>query len=186
MTAQAMPASADARRLRPMVTPEGLALMVTVASRGARAGALALDFIIIHGLMLVLTLFLLYLAFGVVGLDWAGAEAGDAPGALELLAALWIIAMFLFRNGYFLFFELGPRGATPGKRLAGIRVAARDGGRLRVQAVIARNLLRDIEMFLPLVLIAGARVAPGFPAPSLSVAPLSGPPLSDHAFPALP
>src|SRR5690606_20311410 len=52
--------------------------------------------------------------------------------------------------------ELGPRGATPGKRMMGIRVAARPvdgvgGGRLTAEAVIARNLLRDIEVFLPTI-----------------------------------
>jgi uncharacterized RDD family membrane protein YckC len=74
---------------------------------------------------------------------------------LQFLFILWIAAMFLFRNAYFLFFELGPRGATPGKRSAGIRIAARDGGRLSAEMVIARNLLRDIELFLPLVFLMG-------------------------------
>ena len=70
---------------------------------------------------------------------------------------VWIAALFLLRNGYFLSFELGPRGATPGKRLAGIRVAARDGGRLSAETVIARNLLRDIELFLPLLFLSALR-----------------------------
>jgi uncharacterized RDD family membrane protein YckC len=48
--------------------------------------------------------------------------------------------------------------ATPGKRLARIRVAARAGhgegaARLTAEAVIARNLLRDIELFVPLALL---------------------------------
>jgi uncharacterized RDD family membrane protein YckC len=68
--------------------------------------------------------------------------------------------MFLLRNAYFLFFELGPRGATPGKRITGIRIAARandsGGGRLTAEMVIARNLLRDIELFLPLVFLMSA------------------------------
>jgi uncharacterized RDD family membrane protein YckC len=61
--------------------------------------------------------------------------------------------MFLARYGYFLIQELGPRGATWGKRITGIRIAARDGGRLTAEAVIARNLLRDIELFMPLVFL---------------------------------
>jgi uncharacterized RDD family membrane protein YckC len=73
----------------------------------------------------------------------------------EAVLVVWFVGMFLFRYGYFLFFELGPRGATPGKRMAGIRIAARDGGRLSVEAVIARNLLRDIELFLPLLMLFG-------------------------------
>ncbi|MFN6934739.1 MAG: RDD family protein, partial [Tsuneonella sp.] len=38
-------------------------------------------------------------------------------------------------------------------QLVGIRVAAREGARLTAEAVIARNLLRDIELFLPLILL---------------------------------
>ena len=65
----------------------------------------------------------------------------------------FIMLMFLARYGYFLIQELGPRGATWGKRITGIRIAARDGGRLTAEAVIARNLLRDIELFMPLVFL---------------------------------
>ena len=77
----------------------------------------------------------------------------NASGPLQLLAVLWIISVFLFRNAYFLYFELGDRAATWGKRAVGIRVAARDGGRLTAEAVIARNIVRDVELFLPLVFL---------------------------------
>lgn len=154
--------AAQAKRLRTLITPEGLALPLTVASRGSRAGALILDFIIIHVTMLAVTLLLLYLGFGVLGMDWQSADdPSQIFGVLEFLVVIWLIAMFLFHYGYFLFFELGPRGATPGKRLTGIRIAARDGGRLTAEAVIARNLLRDIELFAPLMLIAGAQSGDG-------------------------
>jgi len=143
----------DAKRNRQLVTPEGVMLPVTVASLGARAGAIVLDFIFLHGLMLAITLFLIYLGFGVLGIK-SGAEAGPV---VEFLIVVWFIGIFLFRYGWFLFFELGPRGATPGKRLAGIRIAPRDGGRLKVEAVIARNLIRDVEIFLPLVMLSGAQ-----------------------------
>ena len=68
--------------------------------------------------------------------------------------------LFLARYGYFLWFELGPRAATPGKRLLGIRVAARPvdgvaGGRLTAEMVIARNLVRDVEVFLPTFFLLG-------------------------------
>lgn len=151
----------DKARERMLVTPEGVALPVQIASKGARAGALLLDFLLIHGLMLLLTVLLLYLAFGVLGLEWNGGAQGKPGGALEFLAVLWIILMFLFRNAYFLYFELGARGATLGKRMAGIRIASRDGGRLKVEAVIARNLLRDLELFMPIVMIAGAQTGDG-------------------------
>lgn len=147
---------ADNRKERLVVTPEGIALPVRVASRGARAGALILDLTIILVLVVGATLALLAIAGGTVSMGSEIRSASAAGRALQFLAIVWIIAMFLFRNAYFLFFELGPRGATPGKRLTGIRIAARDGGRLTADMVIARNLLRDIELFLPLVFIAAA------------------------------
>ena len=146
-------------RLRTMVTPEGVALPLTLASRGSRFGALALDLLIIGALMTATTIGLLFIAGGAGRLTGEIASRGAAR-ALEFLFILWIAAMFLFRNAYFLFFELGPRGATPGKRMVGIRIAARgdgDGaGGLTAEMVIARNLLRDIELFLPLVFLASA------------------------------
>lgn len=146
--------SLDDRR-RIMVTPEGIALPLTLASRTARFAALALDLIAIGFMMVATTLLLVWLAGGVANLGPARAE-GAAGHALEFLMVLWFAAMFLFRNAWFLYFELGPRGATPGKRTAGIRIAARDGGRLSADMVIARNLLRDIELFMPLVFLMGA------------------------------
>ncbi len=137
---------------RVMVSPEGVPLNVTVATAGARAGALTLDILIILGLILGVTLlgFLVLLGF-----ESAFGESFtlDTGGPLNVVAVLWIIAVFLFRNAYFLYFELGDRAATWGKRAVGIRVAARDGGRLTAEAVIARNIVRDIELFLPLVFL---------------------------------
>ena len=41
----------------------------------------------------------------------------------------------------------------------GIRVAARDGGRLTAEAVIARNIVRDVELFLPLVFLTSGEAS---------------------------
>lgn len=147
--------SARDDRQRVMVTPEGIALPLTLASRSARFAALMLDLIGIGVAMIVTTLLLVWLAGGVANLDQA--RGGGAAGrALEFLMVVWLAAMFLFRNAWFLAFELGPRGATPGKRATGIRVASRDGDRLSAERIIARNLLRDIELFMPLVFLMGA------------------------------
>ena len=70
------------------------------------------------------------------------------------LTALWLVGFFLLRNGWFTLFEMGSRGATPGKRVMGLRVVARDGARLTGAAVIARNAMREIEVFLPLSFFA--------------------------------
>jgi uncharacterized RDD family membrane protein YckC len=143
-------------RDRVMITPEGIALPLTLASRGTRAGALILDLIFIGILMFATTALLLSVAGGAIARGLSGEDHGPLEQLLQFLFILWVVAMFLFRNAYFLFFELGPRGATPGKRITGIRIASRDGGRLSAEMVIARNLLRDIELFLPLVFLASA------------------------------
>lgn len=137
------------KRDRMLVTPEGLALPLTIASRGSRAGALLLDLTFIFVGTIV---FLLSLAF--IGLSVYNIDAAPS-GPVELILVIIILLMFLARYGYFLWFELGPRAATPGKRLLGIRVAARDGGRLTAEMVIARNLVRDVEVFLPAYFLLG-------------------------------
>ncbi len=143
-------AAAADRRARRLVTPEGLVLPITLAPRASRAGALIIDVIIIVATLLAVQLAIYYTARGMLegtGLD----PERMSNGALEFLAILMAIFVFCFWYGYFLVQELGPRGATLGKRIVGIRIAARGSTRLTPEAVIARNLLRDIEIFYPLV-----------------------------------
>lgn len=142
------PGSAGDNRRREIVTPEGLSLTLTLASRGARAGALALDLFLML-LIAILTL----LAFAKMFGGFAGKNIKDS-GPAQFLFILLTIAAFLLRNGWFMAWELTPRGATPAKRLLGIRVAARGGARLTPEMVIARNLLRDIELALPIAFVA--------------------------------
>lgn len=143
----------QARKRRILVTPEGITLPITVASRATRAGALILDLIIIVVLIVAATIALVQIAGGINAASRLAHENSAVSRAFQFLMIVWIIVMFLFRHAYFLFFELGPRGATPGKRLTGLRIAARDGGRLTAEMVIARNLLRDIELFLPIIFL---------------------------------
>lgn len=146
-------------RNRTVITPEGVALPLVLATRGARAAALLIDLALIGAAMIATTFTLIWIAGG-IGLKLQEIEAnGPKARALEALVIVWIIAMFLFRNAWFLFFELGPRGATPGKRVTGIRIAARGTERLTTEAVIARNIIRDIELFMPIVFIGGAVAA---------------------------
>jgi uncharacterized RDD family membrane protein YckC len=148
-------------RERTVITPEGVALPFMLATRGARAAALLLDLAMIGTAMIVTSLALIWIAGG-IGVKIEDLEsAGPKARALQALVIVWIIAMFLLRNAWFLFFELGPRGATPGKRIAGIRIAARGTDRLTTEAVIARNIVRDIELFMPIVFIGGAFAADG-------------------------
>jgi len=151
----APPAIRGDTRGRTVLTPEGIPLVFTLATRGARAGALLMDLVLIGTVMVLATLALFWIAGGAVRV--AAGRGGAVGHALQFLFILWMAAMFLLRNAWFLFFELGPRGATPGKRASRIRIAARDGGRLTAEMVLARNLLRDIELFLPASFLLSAR-----------------------------
>ncbi|MFW2342259.1 RDD family protein [Brevundimonas sp.] len=130
---------------RTLVTPEGVDLRLHIANAGQRLGAFLLDVGII-----VLVLVVVTLVAGLMGLG--AAVAGGMSGA-EVMFVIWLLAFFVLRNFYFTAFELSPAGATPGKRLMGLRVAARDGGRLKSESVFARNAMRELEVFVPLSLI---------------------------------
>ncbi len=138
------------KRERTLITPEGIAVPMVVASRGSRAGALILDIMILLFALVVATWILTWI-FGGLFDGGVVVDESQASNAREFLAIIGILMGFIAWYGYFLAQELGPRGATLGKRVVGIRVAAHGGARLTPEAVIARNLLRDIEIFYPLV-----------------------------------
>ncbi len=144
MTAAANARQRDARtrKIRQFITPEGVDLELKIASSGLRLGALLIDVILI---VLVLVIFSLLML-------WVGMASGS-----DITVVVWMLGAFVLRTFWFIGFELGQRAATPGKRLMGIRVVARDGGRLTADAVVARNLIRELELFLPLMMLgAGA------------------------------
>ncbi len=154
------PAPAD-RAERTLITPEGVDLRLKIADAGQRASAFLLDLAIIVGVLIGMTI----LALVGAGI-FAAAEPGNSgangrmPLGAELALVIWMLGAFVLRNLYFVAFELSPRAATPGKRAMGIRVASRDGGRLRAEAVFARNATRELEVFIPLSLL-GMRATAG-------------------------
>ncbi len=133
----------DWRKRREIVTPEGVPLTVELAEFSERAIALILDLLICIAAAFVILIAFLYVAIT------------GKLGAVLFFAVLNLV-MFFLRVLYFIHFELSGRGATPGKRVAGIRVIDRRGGRLTASAVIARNLTRELEIFLPLGLLFSA------------------------------
>ena len=64
-----------------------------------------------------------------------------------------MLVFFFLRSFYFTVFELAWRGTTPGKRVFGLRVIDRGGGTLRADAVFARNLMREVEVFMPAMIL---------------------------------
>lgn len=123
---------------RGFVTPEGVDLKLELGSGGARAAAFMIDALIIVAVLVVATIVIVMLA---------------VASQSSLLAIVWLLGFFVLRNGWFTLFEMGGRGATPGKRAMGLRVVARDGARLTGGAVIARNAMREIEIILPLTFL---------------------------------
>jgi uncharacterized RDD family membrane protein YckC len=149
--AEVRPAAPELRRF---ITPEGVDLRLRIGTGGERAAAFMLDVVFLVVALLVFS-FCAFFALG--GLSAAsGGRATESLGSAMLV--VWLLGAFALRNGYFVMFELTPRAATPGKRIMGLRVAARDGGRLTAESVFARNALREIEFFLPLsfILASGA------------------------------
>lgn len=131
--------ASDRRRL---VTPEGVDLSLGLATGGQRVGAFLIDLMTMVVALIVLTLLALWIIS-------AGGIGGD--GAAQTIAAvIWLLGFFIIRNGYFIILEGGRRAATLGKRATGTRVVARNGERLTIESVIARNLTREIEIYLPL------------------------------------
>jgi len=125
-------------------TPEGVVLPIELGQRGERAVAFILDFLIVIGIIIGLYLLLIAVILG------------GKFGGIGWLFALVMLASFFIRSFYFAFFELRWQGTTPGKRAMGLRVIDRAGGPLTAQAVLARNLMREVEVFLPItVLISG-------------------------------
>jgi len=127
------------RSRRELMTPEGVPLAVDLADYGERAVAFAIDFVLCMAATIVIYLLFIFLPFG--------GTTGIVARSIVLFIA------FVVRNFYFIHFELAWQGATPGKRVVGLRVVDRRGGPLLASAVVARNLTREIEAFLPLGLL---------------------------------
>ena len=140
MASIALDANADPGT-RALITPEGVDLRVRLAAVSERGIALVIDLSIILGALLALTIL-----------------AGSVLATLQLESLpiaqiIWMLGFFLLRNFYFTLFECGRRSATPGKRIMGLRVVARDGAALSADAVIARNAMRELELYIPLVFL---------------------------------
>ena len=128
-----------AGRRRSLVTPEGVDLHLSLAEGSQRVGAFLIDLVILITTLIALFLICLF-TFAMIG---------SAVGA-EIAGVIFLLGFLVLRCFYFILMEMGPRAATFGKRALGIRVVARNGARLTADRVIARNLMREIEFYLPL------------------------------------
>jgi len=140
----------DKERIHRVPTPEGISLPFVVAGVGDRFAAFLLDLMVIVG--------------GTI-LVWLLALLGTLVGLASAGVSFALLVGFLLWNFYFIHFEIRGGGVTPGKRRMGLRVISRDGGPLTAEAVFARNLMRNLELYLPLAaLLAPEAMLPESPS----------------------
>lgn len=113
------------------VTPEAVTIALDVAGLGSRMIAWLID-----------TLIQLAIAVPIV----LGIGAGDLSGSVELVVLSLIL--FLLVWGYYPIFELSWQGQTPGKHAQRLRVIRTDGQPAGGAAIMVRNLIRILEVFM--------------------------------------
>jgi uncharacterized RDD family membrane protein YckC len=116
--------------VRAVATPEGVELDLRLAGPVGRACAWLIDLFLRLTGMLVLWLVLIPLG--------------------QLGMGVWLILLFLVEWLYPVAFEIWAAGATPGKKLLGLRVVNDDGTPVSRWASVTRNLLRAVD-FLPVL-----------------------------------
>ena len=126
--------------------PEGVPIPFRIASRAARFGAQVLDILITWtGAFLLL--------FGLLWLDVLNWNA---------LWTLVTLVFFLIRVPYYILTELIWNGRTLGKRILRLRVISLDGRRLTPHQIVARNLMKEAEVFLPIQTLMLSTAVSGF------------------------
>ncbi len=135
-------------------TPEQLELRLPLAGFGPRFLAAGIDYMIVFaGTGVLLFIEMMLMGFWIAGS--ATASQTEPPTSLIILMMLVIILTALLPQVfYFAIFESIWQGQTPGKRVAGIRVIRRGGGRLVFRDVLIRNLLRIIDLLPNLGFVA--------------------------------
>ena len=127
-------AQAEPKRLLQNFTPpEGVPLRFEASGLGGRFAAQIADILIT---VTALIAFFLILAYADVlpGYGWF---------------SLFAIAFFFIRVPYYTLTEILWNGQTLGKKLTGLRVISGDGRALSAHAVTIRNLMKEMEVFMP-------------------------------------
>ena len=124
---------------------EGVEIHLRMAGPYVRVLAYLLDFLIRVGLAIVSYLLVLLVSL-VMGLNVGGGIA--------------MLIMFVMSFFYYVIFEAGKRGASPGKRIMGLRVVDTSGAPITFGQSFIRNILRFADM-MPAVSL-GVMVLPSY------------------------
>ena len=120
---------------------DNVRLDLPIAGVGTRTLAAVLDY------ALLLTLLLLWWTGGLVTLGFFGLAQG-------WVWAIVLLGSFVVQWSYFAVLEIVMRGATPGKNVLGLRVVSYHGGHAAPGAILMRNLVRAIDLFIGLAVMA--------------------------------
>ncbi len=118
----------------------GVDVSLAVAGTGARSFAYLIDLLIRTVLVTAWYVVATLLYNG----RWSLATPDDPEGTWYLSVALPATLIYLL---YHTVLELAMRGRTPGKRMAGIRIVARNGSVPTAAAQLVRNVFRLIDSF---------------------------------------
>lgn len=121
-------------------TPEGVAFSFRLASPVLRAGALAIDALVVSAAWSVLAV--VFSLLHLISADVAGLVA--------------TVGYFLLSQGYRIAAEWLWRGQTIGKRVLRLRVVDARGLRLAFSQIVLRNILRFIDGLPVFYLVGGA------------------------------
>jgi uncharacterized RDD family membrane protein YckC len=119
-------------------TTTGVDATLAIAGPGARSLAFVIDWIVRVAIAMAWYLVATRLVNGTVAVKGA-----QAQNPTYLLAAVLPAMLIYFL--YHLILESALRGVTPGKRLAGVRIAMRSGAAPSIGALLIRNLFRLID-----------------------------------------
>lgn len=109
---------------------EGVEIWLPIAGPTVRAMAYLIDFLIRWGILIGVGI--------IIGL--ASTFLGE-----NVAQGLMLLFMFWWTWFFYVFYEVGKRGASPGKRAMGLRVVQTSGAPLTWSQAIVRNFLRFVD-----------------------------------------
>lgn len=146
-------------RVFEVVTPEQVAIRYELAGFGSRAIAAIVDsFFQLLILLVVGIIISLFLRLNVGTVVPFFAKINES-----VLIGLFLLMLFVITWGYYIAFETLWQGATPGKRMMGLRVMKDGGHPVDFRAVLIRNLIRIVDV-LPGMVVFVPLYAVGFVA----------------------
>ncbi|MEE2525673.1 RDD family protein [Hyphobacterium sp. HN65] len=139
--AEAARQEAAGRRFAVLTPPEGVPIRFEIASLMARMGAQIADILLTVLAALAITFFIGLMPFPLVDF---------------FTGVLFALLLLAIRAPYYILSELFWNGQTLGKKMTGLRVLSADGRGLTTHGVVARNMMKEAEVFLPGTMLLAA------------------------------